>query len=103
MRSMWLSYQSQLWSGMKYGIGALPASLDNLRNGLGTRDHKILSNLGICKKIDTPWQYLPQYYRGMDLNSLPMEATTASLNSFLQHYNTELALGIYLTASIENL
>ena len=29
-RSVWLSYQSQLWAGMKYGLGASPASLDDL-------------------------------------------------------------------------
>ena len=26
-RSVWLSYKSQLWSGLKYGLGALPAKL----------------------------------------------------------------------------
>ena len=37
------------------------------------------------------------------MNSLVAEATTASLNSFLQHYGTETAIGTYLTASLENL
>ena len=101
--SVRLSYESQLWSGMKYGLGAFPTSLDELMNGLGTRDHKILSKLGICKNINKPWRYLSYCYKGMQLNSLPIEATAAFFNSFLQHYNTELALEIYLTASIENM
>ena len=102
-RSVWLSYQSQLWEGMKYRLGTLPASLDDLKNGLDKRDHKILSKLGICRNITTPWRYLPHCYRGIELNSLPIEVITASLNSFSQHYKTELDLGIFLMVSIENL
>ena len=34
-RSTWLSYQCQLWSGLKYGIGTSPASLKQLEEGLG--------------------------------------------------------------------
>ena len=45
-RSVWKSYQFQLWSGMKYGIGATPAMIKELENGLGTRDHKLLDNPG---------------------------------------------------------
>ena len=102
-RSVWKSYQCQLWSGMKYGLGASPATLKQLEKGLDKRDHKLLSYLGVCKKITTPLRYLPACYGGVGLNSLVAEATTASLNSFLQHYGTETAIGTYLTASLENL
>ena len=69
-RSAWLSYQCQLWSGLKYGIGASPAAMKQLEKGLGTRDHKILSMLGICRSIDKPWRYLPHWFEGMGLHSL---------------------------------
>ena len=59
--------------------------------------------LGICRYINTPWRYLPHCYGGMELHSLPIEMTAASINSFLQHYGTKTNLGLYLTASIENL
>ena len=87
---------------MRYRLGALPALLDELMNGPGTRDHKILSKLDIYKNINKPWLHLLHCYGSTELNSLPIEFTAASLNSFLQHY-TELALGIYLMVSIENL
>ena len=102
-RSAWLSYKCQLWGGLKYGLGASPAKLEELKNGLGKSDHKILSMLGICRNINTQWRYLPHCYRGMELHNLPIETTAASINSFLQHYGTKTNLGLYLTALIENL
>ena len=102
-RSVWKSYQFQLWSGMKYGIGASPATIKELENGLGTRDHKLLSYLGVCKNIAKEWRYLPPNYGGIGLHNLLHEATSASLNVFLQHYSTDTSLGHFLTASIENL
>ena len=72
-------------------------------SGLGTRDLKILSMLGICRNLTTEWRYLPSCYGGMELNCLTVEATAASLNLFLQHYGTDTSLGTYLTTSIENM
>ena len=122
-RSTWMSYYYQLWAGLRYGIGASLARLKDLENevkyqvktkgkkkaknriksGLGTRDQKILSMLGICQSISTEWRYLPLCYGSMELNCLIIEAAAASLNLFLQHYGTDTFLGTYLTASIENL
>ena len=82
---------------------ASPAKLEELKTGLGTRNHKILSMLEICWNINTPWCYLPHYYGGMELNSLPIKTTAALINSLLQHYGTKTNLGLYLTASIDNL
>ena len=39
----------------------------------------------------------------MGLFNLITETTAATLNSFLQHYNTDLALGITLSVTLENL
>ena len=102
-RLAWLSYNCQLWGGLKYGLGASPAKLKELREGLGSGDYKILSMLGICQNINTQWQYLPHCCGGMELHSLPIKTTAASINSFLQHYGTETNLSLYLTALIENL
>ena len=96
---------------MKYGVRALPAALENLetktKNGkeynLGTRDHKILSRLGICQSINKEWRYIPPCYGGMGLHHLTAEETTASLSLFLQHYDADTLMGTYLTTSIENL
>ena len=75
-RSVWLSYKGQLWPGLKYGLGALPAKLEDLDSkkkngkeyGLGTRDHKILSRLGICRNINREWRYLPPSFGGMGVS-----------------------------------
>ena len=39
----------------------------------------------------------------MELFSLVTETTSATLNSFLQHYNIDLALGITPSATLKNL
>ena len=96
-QSAWLSYNCRLWNGLKYGIGASPATLDNLMYKLGKRDHKILSMLGICKNINREWRYLPTCYGGIGLSNLTIKATAASLNAFLQCYGTNTSVGIYLT------
>ena len=102
-RSNWLSYQCQLWPGLKYGLGASPATIKQLEGCLRTRDHKLLSSLGICRNIPTDLRYIPSYFGGFALNDLTIEATAEALNMFLQHYETSSTLGTFLTASIENL
>ena len=102
-RSNWLSYQCQLWPGLKYGLGTSTATIEQLETGLGRRDHKILGHLGICRNIPTELRYIPSCFGGFALRSLTTEATAESLNMFLQHYGTESSLGIFLTATIENL
>ena len=102
-RSNWLSYQCQLWPGLKYGLGASAATIEQLEKGLGSRDHKLLSHLGICRNVPTALRYIPSCFGGFGLRSLKFEATTEAINMFLQHYETESTLGIFLTATLENL
>ena len=102
-RSNWLSYQCQLWPGLKYGLGASPATIEQLEKGLGSRDHKLLSHLGICRNIPKELRYIPSCFGGFGLRSLKFDATTEAINMFLQHYGTESSLGTFLTATIENL
>ena len=55
------------------------------------------------RSIKKEWRYLPAVFCGMGLYDLVIETTSATLNSFLQHYNTNSALGITLSATLENL
>ena len=50
-RSVWLSYTQQLWTSMKYGLGACTASLAELEDGLGTTDFYLTSRLGVVRNI----------------------------------------------------
>ena len=84
---------SCLWSGLKYGVDTLSVTLEELKTngweyGLATRDHKVLSMLGICQNIDKEWRYISPWYGKMDVHHLKTEATVALLNIFIQHYGT---------------
>ena len=79
------------------------AEAEKLEERLETQDLKILSMLGICQKINTPWRYLLHCFGEMGLHSLPVEATVGSINAFLQYYGTETPMGLYLRASLKNL
>ncbi|EJK72406.1 hypothetical protein THAOC_06066 [Thalassiosira oceanica] len=81
-RSNWLSYQCQLWPGLKYGLGASSATIEQLEKGLGSRDHKLLGLLGICRNIPTELRYLPSCFGGFALRCLKFDATTEAINSF---------------------
>ena len=50
-RSVWTSYMHQLWSGMKYGLGASSATMKELREGLGSSDYYLISSLGVVRSI----------------------------------------------------
>lgn len=102
-RSVWASYTHQLWSGLKYGLGASSAPLSQLEGTLGTHDFYMLSKLGVMRSIKTPLRYIPPYFCGIGLFSLTTEATGATINSFLQHYGTTSYLGQTLSAALEHL
>ena len=74
-----------------------------LRKGLGSSDYYLISSLGVVRSIKKEWRYLPACFGGIGLYNLVTETTAATLNSFMQHYNTETALGITLTATLEEL
>ena len=88
---------------MKYGLGACLASLEELENGLGTTDFYLTSRLGVVRNIPKQLRYLPHHYCSMELLNLPMETTAAQINSLLQHYGTDTALGHTMTAAMEHL
>ena len=103
VRSVWMSYNYQLWSGMRYGLGTLSASIKELQEGLGKSDYHLISSLGVVRTIQREWRYMPSTFGGMGLFSLPLEATISSLNLLLQHYQTSGALGTTITTALENL
>ena len=53
--------------------------------------------------IKKEWRYLPAAFCEMGLFNLVTETTAATLNSFLQHYNTNSALVTTLSVTLENL
>ena len=50
-RSVWTSYNQQLWAGMRYGLSACSASLEELNGGLGSSDFYLLRSLGVIRTI----------------------------------------------------
>ncbi|KAL7459566.1 hypothetical protein ACHAWC_011573 [Mediolabrus comicus] len=102
-RSVWMSYTHQLWSGLRYGLGACSAPLGELASALGSADFYLLSNLGVVRTIKKEWRYLPPSLGGMGLFDLPIETAAATISSFLQHYETNSALGHNLKAAMEHL
>ena len=86
-RSVWMSYNGQLWSGLRYGLGACSAPVSELKKGLTSADFYLLSNLGVTRSITKEWRYLPAAFGGMGLYDLTVETTAATLATFLQHYD----------------
>ena len=74
-----------------------------LKRRLGSSDFYLISSLGVVRSMKKEWRYLPAAFCGMGLHNLVIETASATLNSFLQHYNTDLALGITLSVTLENL
>ena len=95
-RSVWTSYTHQLWSGMKYGLGASSATMKELREGLGSSDFYLISSLGVVRSIKKEWRYLPPTFSGMGLFDFTTETAAATINSLLQHYGMDSAVGITL-------
>ena len=77
--------------------------MKELKKGLGSSDFYLISSLGVVRSIKEEWRYLPAAFCGMGLHNLVTETASATLNSFLQHYNTDSALGITLSTTLENL
>ena len=80
---IWTSYNHQLWSGLKYGLGASSATMKDLREGLGSLVYYLIRDLGVIRSIKTEWRYLPVAFCRMGSYNLATETATANLNSFL--------------------
>jgi len=102
-RSVWTSYIHQLWAGLRYGLAASSAPLKQLYSGLGTSDYNMLSVLGVARSIKTAVRYIPPTFGGMGIRHLPIEATAATLNAFLQHYGEPTNLGYTLRTTLHHM
>ena len=102
-RAVWQSYPQQLWTSIKYGLGAYSESLEELENGLGTTDFYLTSRLGVVRSIPKQLRHLPHQYCGMELLNLPIETTATQVNCLLQHYVTARALGHTMMGALEHM
>ena len=96
----WLSYRSQLWPGIRYGLGTLTNDMEEAETLFDKCDYTILSSLGVCRNIKTGWRRLHQTFGGVGLLHLPTEQLICRINLFLQHYHTSSTLSKKLDASL---
>ena len=85
---------------MKYGLGACASTLKELENDGGSTDFYLISKVGAARLIRTALRYMPHYYCGMELHSLPAETAVAQIKCLLQHYDTTTALRTTLIADM---
>ena len=69
-RSVWMSYRLQLWAGVKYGLGVLSATMEEIEEGLGSADFYLLSKLDVVRSISKELRYIPSFYGGVGLFDL---------------------------------
>ena len=100
---VWTSYTHQLWADIRYGMGVSSTSLQHLTQGLVSYDYDLTSSLSVVRTINKECRYLPSTFSGMGLFDITVETTAATLNSFLQYYNMDMAIRITLTRALENL
>jgi hypothetical protein len=63
----WTSYIFQLWVGVRYGIGALPADQEELSDFLQDSHREMLPNLGVNRNIRRGWRTLHRSFLGIGL------------------------------------
>ena len=74
-----------------------------LRDGLGSSDLYLICSLGAVRLIKKQWRYLLDAFCGMGIFYLTTETTAATLNSFLQHYHSDMVLGGTISSTLCNL
>lgn len=97
----WTSYVYQLWMGLRYGIGTLPADREETAGLLHDADREILPLLGVNRNIRTGWRTLHRSFLGIGLFNFEIEMNIQRINLFLQHYDSPFDLGITLRATME--
>lgn len=91
-------------SGVKYGLGAISGTVEELDQVLDKEYFDLLSGLGVNRNIAKAWRTLPTCFLGMiGLTDLTLETTVARINTFLQHFKSDGCIGTALSASIEYL
>jgi hypothetical protein len=93
---VWVSYTFQLWMGIRYGLGVMPATMEEVAGFLQEYHYKMLPNLGVNRKIRTGWRTIHRAFCGIGLFDFDIELIIARLNIFLQHYDAPLPVGTTL-------
>lgn len=97
---VWTSYIHQLWMGVRYGIGELPADRDEVDGFLQDADRAILPYAGVNRNIRTGWRTLHSFL-GVGLFNFEVEMMIQSINLFVQHYASPFDVGIALQVKME--
>ena len=98
---VWTSYIHQLWMGVRYGIGALPADREEVEGFLQDTDRSMLSHMGVNRNIRTGWRTLHRSFLGVGLFNFEVEMMIQRINLFVQHYASPFDVGITLQATME--
>jgi hypothetical protein len=88
-------------SSLKYGLGTLSATLEQMGEITVDFAYRALPGLGVNRNILSEWRYLHSTFGGVGLLSLSTEATICRINLFLQHWDMPSPLGKMLQASME--
>ena len=95
-----MSYQLQLWTALRYGLGTLTNSIQQADDCLSKLDHQLLPLLGINRNITKGWRALHPAFGGVGLLSLPTEQLICRLNLLLFHYSVQSIVGDKLMCSL---
>ena len=98
---VWVSYTFQLWMDIHYGLGVMPATMEEVAGFLQDFSYKMLPNMGVNRKIKTGWRTIHRAFCGIGLFDFDTELLIARLNIFLQHFDSPLPIGITLHACLE--
>jgi hypothetical protein len=90
---VWKSHLFQLWPGLRYGLGTLTNSMDDLIECTHRIEVELLPLLGVNRHIPWEWRILPQAYGGVGLLHLPTKQFILCTNLFLQYYKDSSIIG----------
>ena len=122
----WVSYRSQLWPKLSYGLGTNASPLEDLltvEDEEGDRPERkdddpklkrrklslraiyrgMLAHLGVNRNIKRGWRHIGQVFGGIGLRRLLPEVVLARLNLFLQHFRADSMVGTSLMSTLEHL
>ena len=97
----WTSYVFQLWTSIRYGIGAIPADEEEIDGFLSDSHRAMLPFLRVNRNIKTGWRTLHRSFLGIGLFDFSTELLVQRINMFLQHYDSPFDIGTTLRATME--
>ena len=82
----WVSYTYQLWMSLRYSLGTIPADMEEIDDFLQDQNYKMLSFLGVNKKIRKGWRTTHRAF----LWSWPLQFCHGSIHQQTEHLPTAL-------------